>query len=132
VSRENLNALQRVYRAWAEGDVRGDTSIYDPHIVYLSQPGDPDRGPHLGLGATGEYYRDFLASWDDWRIEADEYREVGDSIVVRARRTGIGKGSRVPVEDEVFHVWSFRGGKVIRMEVFRNEAEALEAVGLTE
>ena len=130
MSRQNLDAVQRVYRAWAEGDARGDPSVYDAHLVYLSQPGDPDRGPHYGVEATNEYYRRFLASWDDWRIEATDYREVGDSVVVRARRTGIGKGSRVPVEDESFHVWTLRGGKAIRLEVFRTETEALEAVGL--
>ena len=36
------------------------------------------------------------------------------------------------VEFRYFHVWSFRGGKVIRLETFRERAEAFEAAGLRE
>jgi hypothetical protein len=38
----------------------------------------------------------------------------------------------VPVEDQAFHVWTLRGGKVIRLDVFDAEHEALEAVCLRE
>ena len=130
MSQENVDAVRTVYRAWGEGDPRGNPAVYDPHLVYVSEPDDPERGPHYGLEAANAYYRRFLDAWDDWRIEATEYREAGDSIVVRARRTGTGKSSRIPMEDESFHVWTFRGAKAIRIEVFQTEAEALEAVGL--
>jgi ketosteroid isomerase-like protein len=73
-----------------------------------------------------------LESWDEWRIEGTDYREVGDSFVVQIRRTAVGKGSGVPIEDHAFHVWTFRGGRVIRLEVFERESEALDAVGLPE
>jgi hypothetical protein len=101
-------------------------------VVYTAQPGDPDRGPHYGLEATTAYYLRFLESWEDWRIEGIDYREAGDSVLVRTRRIGIGKGSGVRVEDEAFHVWTFRGDRAIWIEVLLTEAEALEAVGLSE
>ncbi len=31
-----------------------------------------------------------------------------------------------------FHLWTFRGGNVIRLEVILREEDALEAVGLSE
>lgn len=40
--------------------------------------------------------------------------------------------SGVRVEDHAFQVWTFRGGKVIRLEIFEDEAVAFEAVGLRE
>jgi uncharacterized protein len=132
MSRENVEVLRRIYQEWAKGNARIDMSVYDPNFVYISQATDPDPGPHMGLEATRDYYRRFLASWEDWRIEASEFREVGNSIVVHARRSGIGRASRVPLEDHSFHVWTFRGGKIIRMDVFEQETEALEAVGLRE
>jgi ketosteroid isomerase-like protein len=129
---ENLKTVQRIYQEWAAGNARIDTSVYDPHFVYISQLAEPEPGPHFGLEAANEYYRRFLASWQDWRIEASEFREVGDSVIVRARRSGVGRGSRAAVGDEAFHVWTLRGGKIIRLDVFEREHEALEAVGLRE
>jgi len=128
---DDLAALRRVYEAWAAGDLTG-VPPFDPHVVYISQATELDPGPHYGLETFTTYFRRFLASWDDWRMEAMEYREHGDSLVVRVRRSAVGKESRVPFEDEAFHVWTFRGGKIIRLEVFEQDEEALEAVGLRE
>jgi hypothetical protein len=38
----------------------------------------------------------------------------------------------VSVEDEAFHVWTLGGGRVLRLEVFVEEAEALQALGMAE
>ncbi len=84
------------------------------------------------MEALSEYMRRFLESWDDLRMEATDYRAAGDSFVVQVHRIAAGKRSGVPLEDRTFHVWTFRGGVVIRVEVFDRESDALEAVGLRE
>ena len=132
MSQENLEVVRSIYREWEAGNARVDTSVYDPFFVLVSQPTDPDRGPHYGLEMANEYYRRFLSSWGAWRIEADEYRQAGDSVVVKTRRFGTGRSSGAALDDEAFHVWTLRGGKVIRLDVFGEESEALEAVGLSE
>jgi ketosteroid isomerase-like protein len=130
MSRENLDALRRVYAAWAEGDFWSGGSLLDPHIVHLGHwPSDPDSGPHYGLEAVTAYMRRFLDSRQSWRIEATDFRQVGDSVVVRVRRAGIRKSRGLPVEDEGFQVWTFRGGRVVWLEGFAQQQEALEAVG---
>jgi ketosteroid isomerase-like protein len=44
----------------------------------------------------------------------------------------LGSESGAPTDLRYYQVWSFRGGKVIRLENFRERAEALEAAGLRE
>ena len=56
-----------------------------------------------------------------------EYPEL-----VRVRQSGVGRGSGVATESRNFTVWTFRGEKVVRIESFVNEAEALDAAGLRE
>ena len=130
MSQENLDALQRLYQGWAAGDVYAEPSLYDPHVVGVFP--DPIPGPQYGLEALSNYMGRFLESWDNWRIEATGYREAGDSFVVQVHRSGVGKGSGMAVDDHAFHVWTFRGGRVIRIEAFEREAAALEAAGLSE
>jgi ketosteroid isomerase-like protein len=132
MSEENLNALRRIYDGWAAGNMWAEASVYDPHVVYVSQAAEPGPGPHHGLEALTNYMRGFFAQWQDWRIEASELREAGNTFMVRVRRVGIGMDSEVPVEDEAFHTWTFRGRKVVRLEIFAQEGAALETTGLSE
>jgi ketosteroid isomerase-like protein len=126
MSQENLDALIRHYERWAVGDWT-DSSVFDAHAVGVF----PDPAPRAvcGLEALGRYWRSFLESWDDLRMEAVKYEEVGDGFLVWVHRSGTGSGSGVPIEDHVVHVWSFRGRRVIRLEIFESESDALEAVG---
>jgi ketosteroid isomerase-like protein len=133
MSQENAARVRQLYDAWAKGDFWADASLYDPYFVYIGQrPEDPDHGPHYGVEAVTAYQRRVLDHWESLRFVATDFREAGDSVIVRVRRGGVSKIGQVPVEDEAFHVWTLRGGRAIRLEVFAGEHEALEAVGLSE
>ncbi len=129
MSQENLDALKRHYQRWAIGDWT-DASIFDPQVVGVFP--DPSPRALYGLEALGKYWRSFLESWNDIRMEATKYREAEGSFVVWVHRSGTGSGSGIRIEDEALHVWTFRGTRAIRMEVFERESDALEAAGLSE
>ena len=76
--------------------------------------------------------RRWLSEWSNFTIAAEEVIEAGDSVVVAACQRGEGKESGIEAELRYFQVWTFRGRHVIRIEQFRDRAEALEAVGLSE
>lgn len=128
MSPENLRSLRRLYDRWAAGDM-SEASLFDPYVVAVFP--DPGPVPLYGKKALSDYMRSFLQSWEEVRFEASEYQQLGDSFVVRVRRSGTGRSSGMPVEDHAFHVWTFRGERVIRVEVFGNETAALDAVGLS-
>jgi ketosteroid isomerase-like protein len=129
MSQENVDRLKRHYERWVAGDWT-DNSIFDPHAVGVFP--DPAPKAQYGLEALAAYMRRFLDSWDDARIEGTEFRQAGDSYVVRVRLGATGSGSGLPIENELFHVWTFRGRRVIRMDIYDREREALEAAGLSE
>jgi ketosteroid isomerase-like protein len=52
-------------------------------------------------------------------------------VVVFARIIGEGEASGAPVELETTHVVSFREGRAVSVQVYRDRAEALEATGLS-
>jgi hypothetical protein len=47
-------------------------------------------------------------------------------VVVHQRARG--KGSGVMIESDMFQVWTFRGGKAVRMRVRNSREEALRLV----
>ena len=74
--------------------------------------------------------REFLDSWTDYEIAAEEILEAGDSVLVESAERGMGRESGTPVETIRFAVWTFRGRRVIRFEYFRDRDDAREAVGI--
>jgi ketosteroid isomerase-like protein len=76
--------------------------------------------------------REWLSAWDDFELEAEGFRDAGDSVVVPFRVRARGKSSGARVDRRWAHVWTFRHGKVVRFEVRLDIAAALAAVGLRE
>jgi ketosteroid isomerase-like protein len=56
----------------------------------------------------------------------------GDSVVARLCQRGVGEESGAATELRYFHVWSFRGERVIRLECLRERGKAPAAAGLSE
>ena len=104
-----------------------------PESWLVQEAGFPEPGAYHGREGIGEYMRTFLEAWTNLTIEADDFLVAGDTVVAEVVQHATGKGSgAAPAEMRYYHLWSFRGRKVIRLEVVRNRAEALEAAGMRE
>jgi ketosteroid isomerase-like protein len=132
MSREDVETVRGVYRRWGEGDFVAAVELFDPKVLLVMRPDFPDTGTYLGLDGVAEYTRGFLEPWSHITIAAEEIIEAGDTVVVRVLQRGEGVESGALTEFRYFHVWSFRGGKVIRFETVRERADALEAAGIRE
>ena len=132
MSQENVEVVRGVYDRWGQGDLRASVEVFDPLILFVLRPEFPEAGTYLGLEQVAEYTRGLLEPWTRFTIEAEEIVDAGDSVIVSVLQRGVGGGSGVDSELRYFHVWSFRGGKAIRLDSIRERAEAFEAVGLRE
>jgi ketosteroid isomerase-like protein len=74
--------------------------------------------------------REWLSSWDAFRLEAEAFLRAGDKIVVLVVLHGQGKGSGAEVATATAHVWTMRRGQAIRVEAYMNRAKALAAAGI--
>jgi ketosteroid isomerase-like protein len=133
MSRENVETVRAVYERWSQGDFRSPADLFDPLVLFVLSVGFPEAGTYVGLDRLAEYTRGLLSAWDRFSIEAEEVlADTDDSVVVAVVQRGVGGGSGAAAELRYFQVWSFRGPRVIRLEMVRDRGEALEAVGLRE
>jgi ketosteroid isomerase-like protein len=132
MSEENVEAIRAVYERFSDGDFRASMDLLDPLVLFVLPPGFPDSGTYLGTASVAEYTRGFLEPWSTIAIEAEDITDAGDSVIATVRQHGVGDESGAATDFRYFQVWSFRGGKVIRLENFRERADALEVVGLRE
>jgi ketosteroid isomerase-like protein len=134
MSEKNAEIIRAVYERWSDGDFSTSADLFDPHVVLvLSGDFGPDSVAHHGAEAIAIYTRDSVLSPSSRvTMEAEKIVSAGDSVLVDVRQRAVGRTSGVETELVFFTLWSFRGSKVIRIESFRERAEALEAAGLGE
>ena len=132
MSQENVEALRAVYGDWERGDFTASLPLFDENVTLAIDSGIPDGGIYVGPDGVLKYTSRFLAPWESLTIAAESFRDTGDTVLVKVKQNGIGRSSHVPVELRYFQLWTFGGGRVVRLEVIMNEQTALEAVGLSE
>src|ERR671925_26772 len=98
MSQENVEIVRRGFEAFQRGDTEAILDDVDPDVE-VHEPTDlPDAQVfhgHPGLLATVEKAQ---AMFDDIRIEAEEFTDAGDRVVIWYRVVGRGRGSGVEVE----------------------------------
>ena len=128
MSEANVAIVKGIFDAWGRGDF---TSVEwaDPEIEF-SIPG-PDPHVHRGVESTGRAWAEWLSAFDEFSVAGEEFRDVGDKVVVRQLFRGKGKGSGIPI-DEIpgGSVVTLRDGKVIRFEGHTSFEAALATAGL--
>jgi ketosteroid isomerase-like protein len=128
----NLDLVRSIYADWERGEF-GSTEWAHPEIEYVRADG-PDPGRWIGLVGVAEAARPRLSAWEDFRTEAEEYRELdNERVLVLIRATGRGKTSGLELGQMgskgavLFHV---RGGKVTRLVSYMDGQNALADLGL--
>ena len=89
------------------------------------------------MAGMAEGWREFVSAWEDFRVEADEYRELDDERVLvlaplqraRQERADWSSGRCEHRGANLFHV---RDGKVTKLVVYLDRDRALADLGLEE
>ncbi len=129
MSRENVEAVGRMYEAFLGGDLAAMLAGLDAEIEWRSIEDTETRHGHAGVA---ESIVAWLRMWEQHELEAEEYIDAGHQVVVTTRLRGRGRLSGVVVEDRYFAVWTLRDGQAVAYREYMSKREALEAVGLPE
>ena len=131
MSQENVEVVREVYDCWRQGDFRATTNKVAPDFEWKQVHGVVEPGSHVGADAS-RALRSIFEIYEDLRVEAEEYVDGGDTIVVVARAHGTARGSGLHMDQRLAFVWTVREGKPVQVEQYPNRADALKAVGLAE
>ena len=128
----SLDFVRSLYADWERGDF-GSAAWADTEIEYVIADG-PSPGSWTGLAEMADVHRDFLRAWEDFRVEAEEYREFDDGRVLvldhlsgRGKTSGLNLGQTRTMGAWLFHI---RDGSVTKMVRYLNRDRALADLGL--
>jgi uncharacterized protein len=121
----------RGYESFNDGDIESALADLDPGIVWHTYlvPG-PGGGTYRGHDGVRELWADVRNVLVDFRNIPERVIAAGDLAVSFVRFCGRGRESGVEVEARIAHVFTFRGGKVARVESIEDREKALLAAGL--
>ena len=132
MSQENVELVQRGFLATMEEDWPTAVGTLDPEV--LVQDFDvPDAGVYHGPDGFIAWLTAWSEGWDSWRVENPRFRSGGgEHVIALFRMVARGGHSGLEVTRDDAIVYRIEGGKIVRLEYFNDQQQALEAVGLSE
>jgi ketosteroid isomerase-like protein len=132
VSQENVEIVRRSWDAWGRGGVDAMLEFLDPQVEWRVRADLPDAGTYRGHEGIRQLIARFEEVLEDMGVEAQEYIDAGDRVVVPLHWWGRGRLSGVEVAERQGETWvlTVGDGRITKVEEYRHKQEALEAVGL--
>jgi ketosteroid isomerase-like protein len=135
VSEENVEIVRRVLSEWERGNFwTVDAFAPDIRVRWVDPIVAPARGETHGLRELGRGMADLLRQWEKGSATATPERIVDAGEHVVSVETWRARGRASGAETEMLQacVWTLAAGKVTRMVRYSDEAQALQAAGLSE
>ena len=87
MSQENVEAVQGWVAALNREDLDALLEIADPSVEYVSYLASLSGGVGTYRGHDGirQFLRDLADAWEWFKVEVDEYRDLGDCVLMVGR-----------------------------------------------
>ena len=123
--------VRSIYAAIGHGDF-GSAGWADPEIEYVRADGfEPDR--LIGRDGLVAAMRSLFGALEDFRIEAEDYRELDvERVLVLTNASARGKASGLALDQKGAEVFEIHAGKVTKIVTYFDRANALADLGLKE
>jgi hypothetical protein len=134
MSSSNLDLVRSIYAAWERGDFSSwEHPDVHSEVEFMIADG-PSPRRLMALAEMTEFWREFLGIWEDWRVQADEYRELdGERVLMlnQLQRAREDEWSRDRADARGGSgVIPRRNGKVTRVVLYWDRDLALADLGL--
>jgi ketosteroid isomerase-like protein len=101
--------------------------VFDPDVVIEENAAFPDRATYRGYEGLAKWWSGFFEVYDDVTIEPHQFTPVGDRVLVDVHHRLRSKMG-VELEQDMAHVFTVRGGRVVHVTGYNDRSEALAAV----
>jgi ketosteroid isomerase-like protein len=139
MSQANLEIVRRTLDAFDAGVERGDfgtawdTGAVAEDCEWVPASEMAEQRSYRGREGFAEFMRGWTEDFEDYSIHRERLIEAGDDRVVGLfTQSAIGKGSGAPVEQRHAVVYDLADGQLVRLRLYLDRDEALEAAGLPE
>jgi ketosteroid isomerase-like protein len=136
MSQENVEVIKRAHERLF-GDLAGFRGVAadlakfcDPEVHVDQTRRVLNPASYDGYEGLVRAFTEVRDAWEQFALEPEQFIDAGDRVVVIHRVRARGRGSGVEIVARSASVYTLRDGRVVRLVVYGEPSEALEAVGL--
>jgi ketosteroid isomerase-like protein len=134
MSQENVEVAKRAADAYNRGDIETFFAEFvTPDLEWwpaLTRAYEGDC--YKGRAGIERFFAESAETWEEFRAVSEEFRDLGDRVLVLGRVQGRGKGSGAEVDAPMANILDFRDGRIWRSRVYFDRAEGLRVAGVPE
>jgi ketosteroid isomerase-like protein len=128
---DNVELVRRSFEAMRAWDVDALLRLYDPRIEYLPLTGTRvESGGYRGHHGVRAYFAEARELWDLMEPQIEDFRDLGDCVVVAGRCRVRGRVSGAEDNPKCAWVIRVRDGTIVSHRTCATYDEALRAAGL--
>ena len=134
MSEENVKIVREAFEAFLGGDQEKTALLVDPEVEFHGTVGGLQEGQMAhGQSQIDQQFEEVdLEAWEERRLDAEEFIDAGDDVVVLLHEYRRGRGSGVKLEAKTAVVVAVSGGRVVRIQGYMDRDAALKSAGLSE
>jgi ketosteroid isomerase-like protein len=122
----NAELAREGMEAYNRGDFEVVLELFSPEVEVYAPPTFMNAGRFHGHQGFMEWIAHWNEAWESFEIHVQDVEPVGDRFVVlHAHQVGLGRGSGVPVEQNVFYAYDIRDGQCVELSVHPDRAAAM-------
>ncbi len=128
LTERNVTLLREAYEAIGREGIDNVSAwdVIDDDILIHDRPEAPDPQTYRGRAGVREALAVSDESFEEFTMAPVDMIGVGDRhVVVVLLMSGRGRGSGVPVEETIAHLWTVRDGKAVALQVYSDPDEAV-------
>jgi ketosteroid isomerase-like protein len=131
MSQENVSAVKALFVAFADRDLDAAAEVLDPNVeIRPAIVGGPEGVVYRGLRGNSEFWADIDAAWAEFHIEPEEFRDLGERVLVLGRAFARGRESGVALDEPAAWIAELHETKIVGFRSFSSQREALDVAGL--
>jgi hypothetical protein len=131
MSQENVDLFHLAVAAMNHHDREAFMDLMDDRVEAVPRIAAME-GNYHGHEGIRRWWEGLYGVFPDLTTEVAEVRDLGKLTFAALHLRGRGVGSATPIDEAVWHLARWQGGKCTRWGIYGTEDEALEAVGLSE
>ena len=133
MSEQNIEIVRTMYESVsAEGKLDANFEFLAPEVEFHLSGAFPDLEPmyrgHEGIRKLNDQLN---APWEEFSLNPDRFIDIGERVLVLSHFRARGRDG-IEATLPFAHLWTLRGGVVVRMDAFSDQRKALEAAGLSD
>jgi uncharacterized protein len=129
---DNLALVESAFDAWNRGDIDRFADHVAEDIAWLEVSGRPEGGfsERFGRDRMRRSLESLFDAWESYHIEVERIEEVGERVLAIVREVARGRASGMEIDGRWGYLVTVEDGRIVRIEAYRDAAQALQLAGL--